>query len=154
MRAVLVQLRLPLFFFNTNGFISQFQLLNFNAVEGNESESDTQLPFIFQIKHKSSSRFIIVKERKRSKFLIFNSSNGSQYWLALQEIKNKTVHNKHDWDLIPTKQQILAVCLEDRSAYKIDFTKAVLENGVAVLFNKLTYFKYLRESFGFKDAIA
>lgn len=73
---------------------------------------------------------------------------------CVQEIKNKAVHNKHDWDLIPTEQQILAVCLEDLAAYKIDFSEAVAENGVAALFNKLTYFKYLRESFGFKDAVA
>jgi ATP-binding cassette, subfamily B, bacterial HlyB/CyaB len=141
-------------FFIDNGFNAEYKLLDVNYIEGNEAVIETLFPFILPVKHKSSTRFIVVSEIRGKKFLVHDPSKGSQYMLSLQEIKNRSVHNKHDWDLIETEDKILAVCSDDLKEYNINFSDALIDNGHATLFNKLTYFKYLRESFGFKDKAA
>lgn len=141
-------------FFDENGFRAEFKLLDANYIEGNEAAIETLFPFILPVKHKSSHRYIVVSEMKGKKFRVFDPAKGSQYFLTLQEIKNRSMHNKHDWDLVETEDKILAVCSDDLKEYNINFSEALIDNGHATLFNKLTYFKYLRESFGFKDAEA
>ncbi|MBC7606712.1 MAG: ATP-binding cassette domain-containing protein, partial [Burkholderiales bacterium] len=64
------------------------------------------------------------------------------------------LHNKNDWDLVETEDKILAICEIELEQYKINFHDVLTDNGHASLFNKLTYFKYLKESFGFKDKVA
>lgn len=141
-------------FFDENGFRAEFKLLEANYIEGNEAAIETLFPFILQVKHKSSHRYVVVSEMKGKKFRVSDPAKGSQYFLTLQEIKNRSMHNKHDWDLVETEDKILAVCADDLKEYNINFSEALIDNGHATLFNKLTYFKYLRESFGFKDTEA
>ena len=69
-------------------------------------------------------------------------------------MKKKSYFNKNHWDLTDTEEKIIAICSQDLSDYQINFENALIENGHATLFNKLTYFKYLKESFGFKDQMA
>jgi subfamily B ATP-binding cassette protein HlyB/CyaB len=138
-------------FFDKNGFRAEFKLLDANYIEGNEAAIETLFPFILPVKHKSSHRYIVVSEMKAKKFRVFDPAKGSEYFLSLQEIKNRSMHNKHDWDLVETEDKILAVCSDDLKEYNINFSEALVANGHAMLFNKLTYFKYLKESFGFKD---
>ena len=88
------------------------------------------------------------------RFKIYDPNKGSQYFLTLQELKSKAISTKTDWDLAETEDKIIAICAEDLKDYKINLEEAITENGHATVFNKLTYFKYLKESFGFKDADA
>jgi subfamily B ATP-binding cassette protein HlyB/CyaB len=96
-------------------------------------------------------RYIVVNELKGKKFKVYDPNKGSQYYLTLHEIKNKALGNKTDWDFAETEDKIVAICSEELKEYKINFDEAITENGHATVFNKLTYFKYLKESFGFKD---
>jgi subfamily B ATP-binding cassette protein HlyB/CyaB len=141
-------------FLDNNGFRAEYKLLDANYIEGNEAAIETLFPFILPVKHKNGSRYIVVSELKGRRFRVFDPSKGSQYFLTLQELKNRSVHNKHDWDLVEIEDKILAICSDDLKDYNINFHDALTDNGHASLFNKLTYFKYLRESFGFKNAEA
>lgn len=141
-------------FFDTNGFESDFKLFDVNYIEGNESHIKNLFPFILPVKHKNGSRYIIVNELKGRKFKVYDPSKGSQYFLSLPELKNKAINNKTDWDFTETEDKIVAICSEDLKEYKLNLTEVINENGHATVFNKLTYFKYLKESFGFKDSDA
>lgn len=141
-------------FFNSNGFVAELKLLDVNFIEGNEANLNAMFPFILPIKHKNGLHYVVANELKGKKIKIFDPSKGSQYFLSLQEIKSKAHFNKNNWDIAETEDKILAVCNQDLKEYNIDFDVALVDNGHASLFNKLTYFKYLKESFGFKDTAA
>jgi len=141
-------------FFDSNGFDAGFKLLDVNYIEGNEAYIKDLFPFILPVKHKNGSRYIVVNELKGKRFKVYDPNKGSQYYLTLPELKNKAMSNKTDWDLVETEDKIMAICAEDLKDYKINLEEAIHENGHATVFNKLTYFKYLKESFGFKDADA
>lgn len=141
-------------FLNDNGFDAKTRLLDVNYIDGNEAYLNYLFPFIMPVRHKNGTRFIVVNEIKGRKFKVFDPSKGSQYYLTLAELKNKAISNKTDWDEADVEDKIAAICSEDLKDYKLDYTEAIRENGHATIFNKLTYFKYLKENFGFKDTEA
>jgi subfamily B ATP-binding cassette protein HlyB/CyaB len=138
-------------FFDSNGFDATFKLLDSNYIEGNEAHFKELFPFILPVKHKNGSRYVVVNELKGKKFKIYDPSKGSQYFLTLPELKNRALSNKTDWDFAETEDQIVTICSQELKEYKINLDQVITENGHATVFNKLTYFKYLKESFGFKD---
>ena len=138
-------------FFNSNGFDGSFKLLDANYIEGNEAYFQSIFPFILPVKHKNGSRYVVVNELKGKKFKVYDPNKGSQYLLSLQELKNKAINNKSDWDLAETVDKIISICSTELEEYKINIQEVITENGPASLYNKLVYFKYLKESFGFKS---
>lgn len=138
-------------FFNSNGFDASFKLLDANYIEGNEAYFQSIFPFILPVKHKNGSRYVVVNELKGKKFKVYDPNKGSQYLLSLQELKNKAINNKSDWDLAETVDKIISICSTELEEYKINIHEVINENGHASLYNKLVYFKYLKESFGFKS---
>jgi len=138
-------------FFNSNGFDASFKLLDANYIEGNEAYFQSIFPFILPVKHKNGSRYVVVNELKGKKFKVYDPNKGSQYLLSLQELKNKAINNKSDWDLAETVDKIISICSTELEEYKINIHEVITENGHASLYNKLVYFKYLKESFGFKS---
>lgn len=138
-------------FLDTHGFDATFKLLDINYIVGNEANLNDLFPFILPVKHKNGSRYIVVNELKGKKFKVYDPNKGSQYYLTLHEIKNKALGNKTDWDFAETEDKIVAICSDELKEYKINIEEAITENGHATVFNKLSYFNYLKESFGFKD---
>lgn len=142
-------------FLNSHGFQTSYRLLDANYVNGNVAEIEELLPFILPIKNKHNGlHYVVADELKGKNLKIYDPTKGSQYYLSLQEIKKKAHFNKNHWDIAETEDKIKALCAQDLSDYKINYEKAVTENGPASLFNKLTYFKYIRSNFGFKDTEA
>lgn len=141
-------------FLNNNGFDAKTRLLDVHYIVGNEAHLNYLFPFIMPVRHKNGTRFIVVNEIKGRKFKVFDPSKGSQYYLTLAELKNKAISNKTDWEEADVEDRIAAICSEDLKDFKLDYTEAIRENGHATIFNKLTYFKYLKENFGFKDTEA
>lgn len=141
-------------FLNANGFNAEFKLLDVNYINGNEAHLNDLFPFIIPIQNKRGLHYVVVNELKNKRFKVFDPSKGSQYFLKLQEIKKLSHFVKNNWDLAETEDRILAICSQDLKEYNINFDVALVNNGHASLFNKLTYFKYLKESFGFKNSEA
>ena len=141
-------------FLDTHGFNTRFKLLDVNYVNGDVSHLQELLPFILPIKNKRGLHYVVANEIKGKQIKIYDPSKGSQYYLNIQEIKKKAHFNKNHWEIAEAEDKILALCYQDLAEYNINFSKALAENGHAALFNKLTYFKYLKGNFGFKDAEA
>ncbi|MBU3681494.1 MAG: ATP-binding cassette domain-containing protein, partial [Flavobacterium sp.] len=75
----------------------------------------------------------------------------AEYYLPFQELKNNAQYTKTDWSYMQTEDQVQAVCAQLLNQYALDIHKAVTENGSTQLFNKLSYFSYLKDTFGFKN---
>lgn len=141
-------------FLNNHGFTTNYKLLDVNYVNGNVDHIEEMLPFILPIKSKNGLHYVVANELKGKQIKIFDPSKGSQYYLSVQEIKKKSHFNKNHWDLAETEDKIHSICSNDLAEYNINLQSALTNNGHAVLFNKLTYFKYIKGNFGFKDAEA
>lgn len=138
-------------FFDTNGFIASFRLLEVNYINGNIHAVKELFPFILPIQNKKGLHYVVVDGLKGQKLKIYDPSKGKEYYLSLQEIKKISHFTENHWDLADTEEKIIAFCKKDLEEYHINIETALLENGHAELYNKLTYFTYLKSNFGFKD---
>lgn len=138
-------------FLDAHGFNTQYKLLDVNYINGDAAKIDSLLPFIVPVKHKNNLHYMVANDRRGKNLKVYDPRKGSQYYLSIQEIKKQAHYTKDQWDLAETEDKIKSLCANELKDYKIDFKKALDENGHATLFNKLTYFKYLKGNFGFRD---
>lgn len=138
-------------FLDSHGFSTRFKLLDMNYVNGDASHLEELMPFILPIKNKRGLHYVVANELRGNQVKIYDPTKGSQYYLSIQEIKKKAHFTKNHWDIAETEDKIMSLIQQDLADYNININKALTENGHAALFNKLTYFKYLRNNFGFRD---
>ena len=107
-------------------------------------------PFILPIVSNAGLHYLVVNGIKsNNKLKIYDPAKGSQYYLTFQEIKNKSKYIKSTWDLVPTNQKLTSICSQELENYKLNIYDVLQTADLATLFNKLTYFSYLKENFGF-----
>ncbi len=138
-------------FLDSHGFNTHYKLLDVNYINGDASTIDKLLPFIVPVKHKNNLHYVVANDRRGKSLKVYDPRKGSQYYLSIQEIKRQAHFTKNQWELAETEDKIHSLIANDLKDYKIDLKTAVATNGHATLFNKLTYFKYLKGNFGFKD---
>jgi subfamily B ATP-binding cassette protein HlyB/CyaB len=138
-------------FFDQHGFESSYQLLDFDLNSQNETSIDNYFPFIIPFKRKSNLHYLVANGRKGNRIRVHDPSKGAEYYLPFQELKNNAHYTKNDWSYVQTEDQVQAVSAQLLNQYALDLDKAVTENGSTQLFNKLSYFSYLKDNFGFKN---
>lgn len=141
-------------FLDTHGFNSQYKLLDINYIQGNKQSLKELFPFILPVENKDGLHYVVVNELKGDKLKIYDPSKGSQYFLSLQELKKKSHYTKSSWDFALTEEKIVAICSQDLEQYYIKIDEILEQTDSSTLFNKLTYFTYLKQNFGFKDQTA
>jgi subfamily B ATP-binding cassette protein HlyB/CyaB len=142
------------FFLDNHGFISQYKLLDINYIQGNKQSLKELFPFILPVENRDGLHYVVVNELKGDKLKIYDPAKGSQYFLSLQELKKKSHYSKSSWDFAQTEEKVIAICSQDLEHYNIKIDEVLAQTDSTTLFNKLTYFTYLKENFGFKDSIA
>jgi subfamily B ATP-binding cassette protein HlyB/CyaB len=140
-------------FLNNNGFEARFQLLDLNHLRGNIDSIEDKFPFILPVKHRVGLHYVVVNGLKRGKFVVYDPAKTSEYLLSLTELTDRAHISKNYWDLSSTEDKLTVLCSGDLSKYSIDIESIINKNGndLAVVFNKLTYFSYLKDNYGFKD---
>ena len=141
-------------FLDTHGFNSQYKLLDINYIQGNKQSLKELFPFILPVENKDGLHYVVVNELKADKLKIYDPSKGSQYFLSLQELKKKSHYTKSSWDFAQTEEKIVAICSQDLEQYHIKIDEILEQTDSSTLFNKLTYFTYLKQNFGFKNQTA
>ena len=141
-------------FLDTHGFNSQYKLVDINYIQGNKQSLKELFPFILPVENKDGLHYVVVNELKADKLKIYDPSKGSQYFLSLQELKKKSHYTKSSWDFAQTEEKIVAICSQDLEQYHIKIDEILEQTDSSTLFNKLTYFTYLKQNFGFKNQTA
>lgn len=141
-------------FLDTHGFNSQYKLLDINYIQGNKQSLKDLFPFILPVESKDGLHYVVANELKGDKLKIYDPSKGSQYFLSLQELKKKSHYTKSSWDFAQTEEKIVAICSQDLEQYNIKIDEVLEQTDSSTLFNKLTYFTYLKQNFGFKNQTA
>ena len=141
-------------FLDDNGFEASYKILDINYISGDQSALDSYFPFILPVENKAITHYVVVNERKGDKLKVLDPNKGTQYYLSIQELKKQAHYSKTNWDLIETDQKISALCAQDLAVYGLQASSFLTDNDQGVVFNKLTYFTYLKQNFGFKNAEA
>lgn len=138
-------------FFNTHGFIANYKLLDINYIQGNIESLKELFPFVLPIQNNNELHYVIVSDVNNNKLKILDPSKGSEYFLTIQELKRKSHYNKTSWNFAETDEKIISICSQELENYNINIFDELEKIDNATLFNKLTYFSYLKENFGLKN---
>jgi len=137
-------------FLERNDFCAQFKLLNNPDLEFEKSD----FPFILPIKSQKKQQYLVVNGLKKNKFKVYDPENGSVYNSTFKELQSKALFLESDQNLIKKEETLMALCAQDIHQYQIKINAVLKENNIAEVSNKLSYFKYIKQHFGFKNFIA
>src|SRR5580765_2537448 len=135
-------------FFEQHGFNTAFNFLDLNLLKLDLKKSEELLPCILPVKIPNGLHYVVVYSIKGKKFLVLDPAEaGTTEWSVSEFIKyahTSTVY--YDW--ISNKEILQQLLLEELNLYGIKLNGFASEDET-VIANKLTYFSYIKENFGF-----
>ena len=138
-------------FFNANGCIAKYSLLDVNTTK-NKSEYFKELfPFIVPVKNDGALHFIVVNGLKNNKLKVYDSTQAKTYYLTLEALKKRAHFSNSYLEQVPLQERLNVIVGQELSAYSINQVEALKDNDLATLFNKITYFSYCKENYPFAN---
>jgi len=141
-------------FFNDYGFDTAYKLIDLNAINGNQEELNKLFPCIIPVKGKKSLHYVVVNGLKKYRFKILDPAKKRPYELSVDELKSKVLFNSSAVEFIEVEESIKFQVNKHLTEYGISLPFEPSEAQLVEIFNKLAYFTYVDEKFGFKDKTA
>lgn len=138
-------------FFDNNECKANFSLLDVNTTKNNKAYFEDLFPFIIPIEDKNELHYIVINGIKNGKLKVFDSTQVKTYYLTLQELKKVAHYSDSYLDQVAMQERLNVIINSELETYKIDKNKALKDNDVTSLFNKLMYFSYYQENYPFSD---
>jgi subfamily B ATP-binding cassette protein HlyB/CyaB len=138
-------------FLNSHGFTSGFKLIDLDTNKDNINYLKGLVPFIATIKKRNELHYIIVSNITNSKVKILDPSEATSYYIGFQEFKSK-IHLNHSYiKLLEIEEKLIFLINSELRKHGLEIEKALLTNDIAVLYNKVLYFSFLNDNYGFKS---
>ena len=136
-------------FLDNNRFDTKYRLLDFNnLVDSNESYYKELFPFILPVSRRAGIHFVIIDKIKNKKFRVLDPEEKKSYYLTASALKREAYFNNNYVDYISIKEKAGVICNQVLVQYGFDVTKVNTDISFDTLFNKITYFLYIKEEYG------
>ena len=140
-------------FFDKQHFNARFNLLDLNSLKFNPGKLEKYLPCILPVKSTQGQHYVVVQQIHKKKLLILDPAMGQSYSWSFSELLNRAYAGTANYDFISNSELFENIINEELSAYAID-PRAAADHDKADVINKLTYFSYVKENFGFVNSEA
>ncbi len=140
-------------FFEKQHFKTDFNLLDTNTLKFSPDKLKKYLPCILPVKNKQGLHYVVIKDINKNKLHILDPAKGQDYRWNFSELMNNAYTATANYDYVSNSQLLQQVIIDELSNYNIKAALIEDQNKGDVL-NKLTYFSYLKENFGFASAEA
>lgn len=137
-------------FFDKQHFNTEFNLLDLNNLKFNPEGLAKYVPCILPVKNKQGEHYVVINSIRKNKLQVLDPAKGQEYHWSLSELMNQAHTATANYDYLSNSQVLQAMINEEVSAYQLD-AEAVADMDRAETINKLTYFSYLKENFGFAN---
>lgn len=138
-------------FMDSYGFDTAFKLLDINSIEQNYEEIKSYLPCITPIKSRSGLHYVVISAIKGNRLVVLNPSKAKKFYYSIQEFKQKAYYSSSMMQYADLDSLLKVQVKTALKKYKIKLPNEPSHQENVALFNKLTYFGYVDENFGFKD---
>ena len=135
-------------FFNKESFITEFNLLDLNSLKSNPQKLKKFLPCILPVKNSQGEHYVVIKGIHKKKLEILDPALGRHERWTLIELINNSHTATANYDYVSNSQLLQQIIEDELSAFGIDIER-VQGCDEADIINKLTYFSYVQENFGF-----
>ncbi len=137
-------------FFDKQNFKTEFNLLDLNTLKFTPEKLAKYTPCIIPIKNSRGQHYVVIEGIHNKRLRVLDPAVGQSFTWSFSELMNRAHTATANYDYV-SNSQILEQTI----------TKEILEYGIAPeqieehdkgdLINKLTYFSYIKENFGFAN---
>lgn len=140
-------------FFDKQHFKTDLNLIDTNTFKFNPEKLKKYLPCILPVKNKQGLHYVVIKGINKNKLQVLDPAKGQTFRWSFSELMNKAHIATANYDYVRNSDLLQQVIIEELAQYNIEAALIEDQNKGDVL-NKLTYFSYLKENFGFADTEA
>lgn len=141
-------------FFEELGFLLDYKLLDLNYINENLTYFDNLFPFVIPVERKDELHYLVVNGIKKNKLIVYDSSIFQTKYLSIQEIKRQAHFTNSYYKLVDIEEKFRVIIEKDLDNYKISIKNIYKYNDLATAFNKISYFSYVKENYGFKSFLS
>ena len=138
-------------FLQQHEFEARLRVLDLHYLQATPGAWQDLLPFIMPIAHANGLHYVVVDKVKGDKLRVLDPSKANEYFVTVPELKHMAYYSRSYWDLVQIEQKLRVLCSQELAPYHVKLEVALTTNDASTLFNKLTYFSYLKTNFGLKD---
>lgn len=136
-------------FFEQHGFDATPQLLDLNRKDENYYKA--KVPFILPVETKGRAHYVVVNGYRKGRFEILDPAETAPCFLGLGELRKRVHVSNNILDGFAAKDHAHVVCRQLLQEYDMDMDAVYESVPVDHVFNKITYFVYIRDEFGFAN---
>ncbi|MDQ3276826.1 MAG: ATP-binding cassette domain-containing protein [Bacteroidota bacterium] len=137
-------------FFDQQQFETELNLLDLNTLKFKPEKLQSFLPCILPIRSRQGQHYVVIQHVRRKKMQVLDPATGQTFLWGWSELMNKAYTGTANYDLASSSKLLKQVIREELSAYGIEPERVESQDDADVV-NKLTYFSYLQENFGFAN---
>jgi subfamily B ATP-binding cassette protein HlyB/CyaB len=135
-------------FFDKQEFSTEFRLLDPNTLKHDLARLKPLLPCILPVQSHQGQHFVVVSSVGKKKIQVLDPATSQRYSWTWSELAAKAHTGTANYDLVSSRALFRQVIGDELALYSIDPQRLEGQDDADVL-NKLTYFSYLKEHFGF-----
>ena len=136
-------------FFEKHNFEASFKLIDLDIQMTDLEYLNSLTPFILTRKSNNNFHYIVVNKFNSKNIEIYDPVVSKPYRISISELKRTIHYNESYINYVDISERIEVLVNAELAIYDIYPSK--LTGNYTELFNKLTYFSYIKENFGFKD---
>lgn len=137
-------------FFDKQNFKTEFNLLDLNTLKFTPQKLAKYTPCIIPIKNKRGQHYVVIQGIKNKKLRVLDPAVGQSFNWSFSELMNRAHTATANYDYVSNSQILEQTITKEILDYGIS-PEQIEEQDKGDLINKLTYFSYIKENFGFAN---
>src|SRR5215212_2974960 len=139
-------------FLDKETFNTQFNLLDLNTLKSDPKKFENYVPCIIPGKHSQGEHYVVISGIRNKKLEVLDPAMGDTHKWTFSELMKNAHTATANYDYVNSSQLLQKIISDELSAYGIDSdSDEVSAYDKADIINKLTYFSYIQENFGFSN---
>lgn len=135
-------------FFEEHNFKTDYNFIDLNALKFNSDQLQSFLPCIVPVKNARGLHYVVIYGREGKKLLVLDPAEASKTKWTVTEFMQKAHVNTVQYNMLDSKQALQQIIKDELSAYDFKLN-GIAKQDATIIINKLTYFSYLKENYGF-----
>lgn len=137
-------------FFEQHNFNAVYNFLDINALKFSTEKIKDFLPCILPVKNSRGLHYVVIYGMKGKSFLVLDPAEANTSVWSFAEFMQRAHTTTAYYEKIDSKKVLQQLIKDELSLY--DFKpNGIMQQDETVVLNKLTYFSYLKENYGFSS---
>lgn len=140
-------------FFDEHQFTTKYNFLDLNTLRFNSNKLKELTPCILPVRHKQGLHYVVIKGIYKNKIQVLDPSRGQCYKWSFSELMKQAHIASQNFEGINNREALDQMISDELALYGLT-SEELFDQDQAMIINKLTYFTYIKEYYGFSSEYA